>query len=136
MWSRRVNPALVVALLALGIAAGGTAVAASRYVITSPSQIKPSVLKSIAGTARNELHWVESKYALLTPGQPGAQATARCAPGDHIVTGGFGGAEMAPGAVIAADRPTVSTGWTMIVQPGASTTNSKFKVYALCETER
>lgn len=39
----------VVALLALFIALGGTAVAANHYLITSTSQIKPSVLKTLKG---------------------------------------------------------------------------------------
>ena len=37
----------VVALVALFVALGGTAVAANHYLITSTSQIKPSVLKTL-----------------------------------------------------------------------------------------
>jgi len=85
------------------------------------------------------LHLVETNYTFLAPGSPGVEATARCAKGDHLLTGGYGSAELAPGAAIAADRPSVlaaSTGWTLIVLPGTSAATSKFKVYALCETER
>jgi len=39
----------VIALLALFFALGGAAVAAKHYLITSTSQIKPSVLKSLRG---------------------------------------------------------------------------------------
>ncbi len=39
----------VVALVALFVALGGTAVAANHYLITSTSQIKPSVLKTLKG---------------------------------------------------------------------------------------
>lgn len=45
--SRRPSPALLVAFLALIVALAGTAVAAEQYVITSTSQIKPSVLKEL-----------------------------------------------------------------------------------------
>jgi hypothetical protein len=44
---RRPSPAMIVALVALVIALGGTAVAASHYIITSTSQIKPSVLHEL-----------------------------------------------------------------------------------------
>jgi hypothetical protein len=46
---RRPTPASIIAVVALFVALGGTAVAASRYIITSTSQIKPSVLKDLRG---------------------------------------------------------------------------------------
>lgn len=45
--SRKPSPAMLVAFLALVVALGGTAVAAEQYVITSTSQIKPSVLAEL-----------------------------------------------------------------------------------------
>jgi hypothetical protein len=46
---RRPSPATAIALLALFFALGGTAVAARHYLITSTSQIKPSVLRQLHG---------------------------------------------------------------------------------------
>ena len=47
---RRITPSLVIALLALVVAVGGgTAFAASKYIITSTKQIKPSVRKALKG---------------------------------------------------------------------------------------
>lgn len=46
---RRPTPASIIAAVALFVALGGTAVAAGRYIITSTSQIKPSVLKELRG---------------------------------------------------------------------------------------
>jgi hypothetical protein len=40
---------MIVACLALFVALGGTAIAAGHYLITSPSQIAPSVLKQLHG---------------------------------------------------------------------------------------
>jgi hypothetical protein len=48
---RKPSPGIVIAALALFFALGGTAIAARRYLITSESQIKPSVLKALHGTA-------------------------------------------------------------------------------------
>ena len=48
---RRPSPTIVIAVLALFFALGGTAVATSHYLLTSTSQIKPSVLKKLKGNA-------------------------------------------------------------------------------------
>lgn len=48
---RRPSPATVIALFALFFALGGTAIAAHHYLISSTSQIKPSVLRSLHGNA-------------------------------------------------------------------------------------
>jgi hypothetical protein len=50
MHLRKPSPGTAIALLALFIAMGGTAIAAHHYLITSTKQIKPSVLKSLKKT--------------------------------------------------------------------------------------
>jgi hypothetical protein len=49
---RKPTPAAVIAIVALVVALGGTAVAASHYIITSTGQIKPSVLRALRAGAR------------------------------------------------------------------------------------
>jgi hypothetical protein len=46
---RRPSPALVVSVVALVVALGGTAFAAKKYVITSTKQISPKVLQQLRG---------------------------------------------------------------------------------------
>jgi hypothetical protein len=46
MRGRKPSPAIIVASVALFVALGGTALAAKRYLITSASEIKPSVLRA------------------------------------------------------------------------------------------
>jgi hypothetical protein len=48
--SRRPSPSMIVAIVALFFALAGTGIAASRYLITSTSQIKPSVLRELRRT--------------------------------------------------------------------------------------
>jgi hypothetical protein len=48
---RKPSVPMLLALVALFVALGGTAVAAKHYLITSTSQIKPSVLKALKGHA-------------------------------------------------------------------------------------
>ena len=50
MRARKPTPATTIAIVALVVALSGTAVAASRYIITSTSQIKPSVLQALRGS--------------------------------------------------------------------------------------
>jgi Collagen triple helix repeat (20 copies) len=66
---RRPSPTIVIAVLALFFALGGTAVATSHYLLTSTSQIKPSVLKKLRGNAG-------PTGAPGVPGATGAQGPA------------------------------------------------------------
>jgi hypothetical protein len=66
MHFRKPSPTAALALTALFFALGGTALAARHYLITSTSQIKPSVLKA--------LHGVTGRQGPTGPqGTPGAQ---------------------------------------------------------------
>jgi hypothetical protein len=54
--ARHLNPATVIAVIALVFALGGTAVAAKRYLITNTKQISPAALKQLAKlTAKAEV---------------------------------------------------------------------------------
>lgn len=58
---KRPSPATAISLVALFFSLGGVGLAASKYIITSTHQIKPSVLKKLEG-----------KGPAGTPGAPGA----------------------------------------------------------------
>lgn len=67
------SPSMMVALLALFVALAGTAVAASRYIITSSAQVKPGAisLRNISASARAGLRGSEGPQ-----GPPGQNALA------------------------------------------------------------
>jgi hypothetical protein len=68
MFRRNLNPATVIAVVALVFALTGGAYAAGKYVITSKSQIKPSVLKALTGANG-------ANGANGSPGAPGSPGT-------------------------------------------------------------
>jgi len=69
MFRRHVSYANVVATMALVFAMGGTAIAAKHYLISSTKQIKPSVLRSLRGSAG-------PKGATGLQGAPGKEGAA------------------------------------------------------------
>jgi len=73
MHLRKPSPAGVIAGLALFFALGGTAAATTHYLITSTSQIKPSVLKALHGSvgARGPAGTAGGQGGDGQPGQPG-----------------------------------------------------------------
>jgi hypothetical protein len=60
---RKPSPATIIAIAALVVALGGTAIAASHYIITSTSQIKPSVLRELRGGGGSALAAATAKAA-------------------------------------------------------------------------
>jgi len=88
------SPAMGVALLALFIALGGTAIAAHRFLITSTKQISPKVLKSLRGRTGPQgprgLQGLQGATGATGPtgaaGAPGAAGTALAYA--HIFAGG------------------------------------------------
>ena len=108
------SPAVIVAIVALVIALGGTAIAANRYIITSTSQIKPSVLRALHG----------ARGAVGPPGKDGAigpqglQGSAG-SPGSPGATGppGETGAPGTPGSSIVARIRSVAPVATTTTNP-------------------
>jgi hypothetical protein len=86
---RRPNAAEVLAVTALVVASSGSAVAASRYLITSSSQIKPSVLREIAHATRGETAEPHSLIAFNRPGIPFDVARADCPKNYEVISGGY-----------------------------------------------
>jgi hypothetical protein len=112
----RPSPSMVVALVALFISLGGTAIAARHYLITSTSQIKPSVVNALRGhngapgpqgpqgaqgaPGAQGAQGPPGVLGLLTvngarrnypPGESGGAPTAECPPGYTVVGTGFNG---------------------------------------------
>lgn len=128
MQRHKPSPATIIACLALFVALGGTAMAAQRYVITSTSQIKASVLHAIVAPGPDVL--VHGSVVHVGAGKHGV-LTAQCPSGDHLITGGYS-AELAPGALVISDGPSGTTGWTVIIDNETATAGSPGLAHVLC----
>ena len=73
--SRRANASLVLSVIAVVLALGGSAFAAKRYLITNTKQISPAVLKKLTKMAKAR----NGAGAPGAPGAPGAQGAAGAA---------------------------------------------------------
>jgi hypothetical protein len=126
---------MAVALLALFISLGGSAIAARHYLITRTSQIKPSVLNSLRGKAGprgptgaqgpagaqglagpinlGALQYVIGPEVGVKPSTAG-HATANCPAGYRIVSGGYKSNTPAMGEVFA-EESFGEQGWTAML---------------------
>jgi hypothetical protein len=105
--SRKISPAMVVALLALFVALGGSTFAATHYRITSTKQIKPNVIRYLKGqpgkrgsqgkpgtqgpAGATSVRFVRGPVVTLPPFQSvpsSVTATAECPAGTALVGGG------------------------------------------------
>jgi hypothetical protein len=91
--SRRVSPSLVLSLIAIVLALGGSAIAAKRYLITNTQQISPAVLKKLTKMAA-------AQGLAGAPGAPGAPGAA-----------GANGAQGLPG-------PGAEVHWAVVDEDG------------------
>ena len=135
---RKLSPATAIACVALFFSLAGTGLAASKYLISSTSQIKPSVLKSLkgkqgsrgpagaqgstgpagaagaAGTfSASNLTVVDSAPTTVLSDQSGPAAIATCPAGDTVVSGGWAGPLTQTN--INYDQPDGTNAWEVIV---------------------
>ena len=129
---RRPNAAEILAVTALVVASSGSAVAASRYLITSSSQIKPSVLRQIARATRGETAEPSSLWAFSKPGFPIDGANVSCPAGYEAVSGGYS-ADLPSGWTITSQRRS-PTGYSVLAisSDRHPAEQAKLKVTAYC----
>jgi hypothetical protein len=157
MYPRRPSFATGIALIALFFALGGTAIAARHYLITSTSQIKPSVLQRLHGNAGAEgargpagvagqqgpagLQGPAGPTSLgaiievagpknVVPAKKVASSIAMCPAGTHVVGGGdsmFAGE--VEGFDSEAERPQ---SWFVIVANGSEFSEGWVQAIAYC----
>lgn len=132
---------------ALFFSFGGTSLAASHYLITNVSQIKPSVRAELrgpqglvgsrgpagptgaqgpigqtgpAGTVNwSGAYYVEQSQALHV-GDPEVHVIVSCKPGDHILMGGFDGRN----EIVTSSLPVSATGWEIAAHVDTSADGS------------
>ena len=151
---RRPSPATAIALLALFFALGGTAIAAKQYLLTSTSQIKPSVLKQLHGKAgQTGPAGAAGPAGPQGPGGPQGPAgpsslsalTTVTGPTEEVPTGKVGGAEaICPAGsravsgggfgsiagIAASEMETSHTSWFIVI---SNSTGITLKIHATVE---
>ena len=130
MRRRKPTPASLIAISALFIALGGTAIAANRYVITSAGQIKPSVLSSLRGASPN-VGRVQTPPVTVKAGAATPIVQAECPEGQHVVSGGYA-VELAPNAYVSLNVPSRKA-WLVQVDATKSSSASTVQATALCQ---
>jgi hypothetical protein len=136
---RRPSPATVLSALALFFALSGTTIAASRYLVSSTTQIEPSVLTSLRATASSaglgRVTYASKVGGVEADSQNGA--TVRCPSGQIAISGGVYVNSANPLDSVAASIPHIGSGshvpneWEGWESNATSETQS-FTVYAVC----
>jgi hypothetical protein len=86
---KRPSPATAISIVALFFSLGGVSLAASKYLITSTSQIKPSVLKKLHGAnGKNGKNGTNGSHGATGPSGPQG---AKGDPGSAVAYGAFAG---------------------------------------------
>jgi hypothetical protein len=159
MHLRRPSPATAIAMLALFFALGGTAIAAHHYLITSTSQIKPSVLKALHGKqgppGEAGANGAPGPQGPAGPGGPAGPSNlagitevkgpeekipvgkkvggsiAVCPPGSHVVGGGLTDIAV-PTYLVGEQASSDRTAWFAFV--GSEAENGTVQAIAYCVT--
>ena len=150
---KRLSPSLAVALVALFLALGGVATAATHYLITSTKQISPTVLKKLektgprgatgstgaAGTAgaagtfsTSNVTTVEGNAATI-PVDGTAESTATC-PSGVAIGGGYLGTPADPPIddTMSDDGPASTTSWEVVIADDSGQLTAGFTTYVIC----
>jgi hypothetical protein len=126
------SASMAVAGLALVLASSGTTLAASHYLVTSTSQIKPSVLRSLASSARGEISEAKSTWALSKPGLAFVSTRAVCPEGTRVISGGYE-SSLAPGVSVLSSQ-AAGNGWSVTAYGSGPppSEQSRLRVHAFC----
>jgi len=151
---KRLSPSLAVALVALFLALGGVATAASHYLITSTKQISPNVLKKLekagprgapgstgaagaagaAGTfSTANVTTVQGNAATIAANGSG-ESTASCSSGVAIGGGYIANPAEPPLAdSVVDDGPASSTEWEVVIADNSDgELTAAFTTYVIC----
>jgi hypothetical protein len=156
---RRLTPATAIASVALAFSLTGTGLAASRYLVTSTSQIKPSVLAGLHGArgprgpiggagptgpvgatgpaASANLTTVVGPSEVVTAARPSNFSIATCPTGTHAVSGGWASDNATSDTVtITSEEPNqADTEWIVFAvdrSPSTSASGFNFQAVAVC----
>lgn len=152
MFKHRPSPAMVIAMLALFVTLGGSAFAAKSYLITSTSQIRPSVVRRLKGK-RGPIGPQGPQGVQGTPGPAGpstvagliqvdgpantilpgdaAISVATCPPGSRVVSGGGSSITGDANGMAASDASNDRLSW-FVVGGNTSGVSGTVQAFAYC----